>query len=249
MKKQSLTSLQHPIVKSLVELRKKASARQSANEVLVVGKNLILELSKHFLFKKVLFSDPSLITSHVRSDEFFQVTDGIIKKISGLVHPEKVVATLALPKEKDLSNQQYLLVLDQINDPGNLGTLFRSAWALGFEGIYLVDECVDPFNDKAIRAAKGANFHIPYKKTSFEQISSLLEKGNSFTADMHGKIFTDIDCKKPLYLILGSESHGIRPGFKKFAKSIKIPMYNDVESLNVAIAGSILMQNLRTAHG
>ena len=245
-----ITSLQHPTVKLLVELRKEASTRVKQQEVLVVGKKLVLELGEHFSFKKVLFSgDPSTV-SHLRSEEFLQVTDGILKKITALTTPDGLAATLSLPQQKDLSKKNYVLVLDRISDPGNLGTLFRTAWALGWEGIYLLPNTVDPFNEKALRAAKGATFHMPFASLSQDELVKLLAKEKQgFIADMHGKDFSKASIKPPLLLILSSEAHGCDPQIKKYASSLKIPMHHKAESLNVAIAGAILMQTLRGLHG
>jgi TrmH family RNA methyltransferase len=227
-----ITSAQHPLVKRWVKLRQDKSFRQEEKAVLVSGKKLVRELKV-----KTLIADTDLPEADV------VVTPEILKKITGLAAPEGVAAEVALPESANLRGKKFIVVLDGVSDPGNVGTLLRTALALGWEGAFLTDGCADPFNDKAIRAARGASFRLPLGFGSFEALKKLAEGMNVYIADLKGK--PPETARPPILLILGSESHGPSSAAQKLGTPITIPMPGPMESLNVATAGGILMFNLR----
>ncbi len=149
-----------------------------------------------------------------------------------------------MPKEPSWEGKKYFLILDSLSDPGNLGTLFRTALALGWDGIWLTPGTVDPFNDKALRAARGATFCLPFAWKTREEIIEATKKGalTLYTADIEGKPLHTISPRPPLALILSSESHGPQ---NWPSEKITIPMQPHVESLNVASSGAILLYTLR----
>lgn len=241
----TITSLQHPIVKYCVKLRSERSFRHSEGKVLVCGSKLVTELASEIPIKTLLTSSPK--SPVLQAEETLLVSDEVMKKISGLAAPEPLAAIVELPKEASLTGCPALLILDGISDPGNLGTLIRTALALGWEGIFLLGRCCDPYNDKALRAAKGATFRIPLQTGSWDSLQSLLssQSYHKYVADLHGTCFAQIEGKAPLALALGSESHGPSAEIKKNFSALSIPMSGKMESLNVAIAGAILLQHLR----
>jgi TrmH family RNA methyltransferase len=129
-----------------------------------------------------------------------------------------------------------------------MGTLIRSALALGWDGIFLLEGCCDPFNDKALRAGKGATFRIPIQQGNFASLKKVLGAlpRDVYLADVEGPSFKEISSAKPKALILSSESHGPMQEFKDLFSKISIPMPGAMESLNVAVAGGILLQHLRS---
>lgn len=148
----------------------------------------------------------------------------------------------------DIPDQlDFALIVDQIRDPGNLGTLMRTAWAGGVQLVLLTAGCVDPFSPKVVRSAMGAHFHIPFRQTSIAEIQSLRTRIGSrttFYAAMvnQGSSCWETDLHRPLALIVGSEAEGITPEMIALAdQSIHLPMPGGTESLNAAIAGSILV--------
>ena len=236
-----ITSLQHPLVKYLVKLRTSRAFRKEQNSALISGRKLISELGK---VKTLLYTQEAKLLS-VKAEKKLLVTPQILKKITGVEEPEPYAAEISLPPPGDLSGKKFLLALDKIADPGNLGTLLRTALALGWEGAFLLEGCVDPFNDKALRAAKGATFHLPLVEGSEQELLELIEKNGAhvYLSGMQGK---PIDAQKitpPLILVLGSESHGVSFTPKQ-AVTLSIPI-QAIESLNVATAGAILMYILR----
>lgn len=238
----AITSLQHPIVKHFVKLRNSRAYRKEVNTALIVGTKLVQELSALTSFKTFIIEEGAQPLS-VKAEETFSVTPGILKKISGVDQPEPYAAEIFLPAPANLKGKKRILAFDGISDPGNLGTLLRSALALGWDGAFIVQGSADPFNEKALRAAKGATFHIPICEGSSAELQELIEKESLsvYIADMDGKRVEEQEIREPLILIMGSESHGVRFNPKEGSKKVAIPMDQKMESLNVAVAGSILM--------
>jgi len=228
---QKIISPQNPLVKHLSKLRNSKSYRKEKQSVIILGKKIILELSQFLSIKTLLLEQDIFIPA----EKIFYTNREILKKIANIPNPEGAIAEVALPSFQNLSKMSSILILDRITDPGNLGTLIRTAKALNFNGAHLLPGCVDPFNDKAIRAGKGATFTLPLG------YGSLDFQGDLFAADMSGTPIDRVEFKKPLALILGSESHGVDPFWLEKAKKISIPMNGQTESLNVATAGAICM--------
>lgn len=242
-----ITSLQHPFIKHLVKLRTDRKYRNEQKQTLIAGCKLVHEVSH---LKTVLLEHGT--TGFPDADEVIFVTHEILKKITGLQNPEPMAAVVAIPTPKNLEREHYLLVLDGIADPGNLGTLLRTALALGWEGVFLTAGSADPFNDKALRAARGATFRIPLFSGSWEELDAFIKKENAqvYIANTGGEsIDTLKKTKLPLLLVLGNEAHGASQEAKKRFPILSIPMQTSVESLNVAIAGAILMYQLKPPTG
>ncbi len=242
-----ISSLQHPYVKHLVRLKDDRDYRLETGRVVVSGLKLISELSILFDFRTLLFEEGFSVSFSYKTEETYSVTPEILKKITGLKKPEPIAAEIDLPPPGNLASAHFLLILDGISDPGNLGTLLRTALALGWEGVFITTGSTDPFNEKALRAAKGATFKLPMKTGSLEELTELL-KVNHFTlyaADAKGKNLNEYHFSSPLALALGNEAHGIGSPLKKIAQVLAVPMKNSMESLNVAAAGAILMYELK----
>ncbi len=137
----------------------------------------------------------------------------------------------------------FVLVLDSLRDPGNLGTLLRTAAAAGVQAVFLSPGTTDAFAPKVVRSGMGAHFRLPILSLSWEEISARLEGLNTYWADMEGQVSCwEADFKKPLALIVGGEAEGVSVEARQLAgKSVGIPMPGEAESLNAAIAGAILM--------
>jgi TrmH family RNA methyltransferase len=238
-----ITSLQHPFIKHLVKLRTDRKYRNKEKQVLIAGCKLVREISP---LKTVLVERGS--AGFPDAEEIIFVTREILKKITGLENPEPMAAVVAMPIPEKLEGKKYLLVLDGIADPGNLGTLLRTALALSWEGAFLITGSADPFNDKALRAARGATFRLPLFSGSWDELNAFIakEKAQVYIASTDGEsIETLKKTAPPLLLVLGNEAHGASGDVKQRFPTLSIPMQTSVESLNVAIAGAILMYHLK----
>jgi TrmH family RNA methyltransferase len=232
-----ITSLQHPIVKHLVKLRTNRSYRTKEQRVLITGENLVKEIPIINLF--VVGNLPE----GLKAEKSYIVTESIMKKITGLEHPEGIAAEVKMPSEVTFEDVRRLLILDGVSDPGNMGTLIRTALALGWEGAYIVSNSCDPYNDKALRAAKGATFRLPLSFGNWDDLTGIISRNKmaSLAADMDGTDIKEIKEVQKIALVLGNEAHGISSEADKLCTKVAIPMSGKMESLNVAVAGGILM--------
>lgn len=242
-----LSSQQHPLVKHLVKLRQNRAYRYEQKTVLISGIKLIRELASKFSFKNILMEKTYHPSFPYRAEQSSTTSLDILGKITGLENPEPIAAEIDMPIFQDLHSAHFLLILDQIADPGNLGTLLRTALAFDWS-VFLINGCVDLYNDKALRAAKGATFFLNINQGSINDLETLLQKGSFLlcAADAQGdKNLPKIPEEKPIALALGNESHGLSPFIAQRAIKIAIPIKKPVESLNVAIAGAIFMYLLQ----
>ncbi len=234
-----ISSLQNPLIKHLVKLREDRAYRHECGSVLLSGTKMIRELSS-YSFLTLLVEIDTPIPSWAKADRVVYVTAAILKKVTGLAHPESLAAEISLPTPPSVASAPFLLILDGVSDPGNLGTLLRTAQGLGWDGVFITEGSVDPLHEKALRAAKGATFTLPWQQGT---LNALLQErqGTLLLADARGPSPTPLS--PPLALILGNEAHGasIPPG----ATLVGIPLTPSTESLNVAVAGAILMYHIK----
>jgi TrmH family RNA methyltransferase len=239
-----ISSLQHPLVKHLVKLRENREYRYSEKKIIISGIKLIKELSRHCRFRTLLVSGECCY----QADEVVQAPMAVLKKITGLENPEPIAAELDMPPEADLLKVKHLLILDGVSDPGNLGTLLRTARGLGWDGAFLTTGSTDPYNEKALRAAKGATFTLPWRSGTVDQLLDLLRKERIplIAADVDGEPIESVGDSESVALALGNEAHGLSAKIREMARAVCIPMQGRIESLNVGAAGAILMYLLRS---
>jgi len=240
-----ITSLQHPLVKHLVKVRKERSYREESQTVFVPGETLIAEIAVSLSPLHVVATkeNPNLAVTHLVSDE-------IMKKITGAPSPQEVAAEFPRPKSVSLTGKSFLLVMDRISDPGNMGTLLRTALAFGWEGVFLLPDAVDLFSEKVIRASRGACFRLPFQEGSWPELYAMAEKKTIplLLADTTGTSIEALGALSKAYLILSHEGKGPSSEGEKKGLSITIPMPGAMESLNVAVAGGILLYLLKGLH-
>lgn len=242
-----ITSLQHPLVKHLVKLRQNSDYRYDHQSIIIEGIKTIQEANAANPFTTLMASSEELIPKGIKAKEILLTTPSIIEKISGLKNPEGILAEVAMPKDSNFEGLKYVLALDGINDPGNLGTILRTALAFGWEGVFFLDESCDPYNDKALRASRGAVFKIPMKKGCWNDLQRIINENQltPLVADIHGSSFDQIQTKEGMLLVLGNEAHGPSKESLSACKAITIPMSGMMESLNVSVAAGILLYTLR----
>ncbi len=185
-----------------------------------------------------------IIAKH--NDKVILLSDEVYKSITKTVEPQNIMVVCKIvesPLSEMVSNN--VLVLDRIQDPGNMGTIIRSAVASGFTDIILIDS-VDPYNDKTIRSASGTIFFPKfYKLSTFDFIKFTKEKGYDIIVAEAGKksIFSDdIKLPKSIALVIGNEGQGVSSDILiEKSMSLSIPMDSRVESLNAGVSASILM--------
>lgn len=182
----------------------------------------------------------------------YHVTEHIMEAISRTETPQGIAAvcTIAEQPTEELARGQYL-VLDGIQDPGNLGTMIRSADAAGLDGVLLGHGCVDPYNSKVIRATQGSMFHLQVMHVELEQaINTLKEQGVTvYGTALEGG--TDYRYRQPrtdtsFALIIGNEANGVSSDVLAMSDdNLYVPIFGRAESLNAAVAASILIYALK----
>ena len=233
-----ITSKDNQKIKYINKLKDK-KFRDSEDKFLVETLNLIEEASKSGLLLEVYTTLDSLEVSC----PVYQVSSFVMDKIKS-INTSKVVGVCKRKESKDLGNK--LLLLDGIQDPGNLGTIIRSSVAFGIDTIVLSNNSCDLYNDKVIRATEGAIFKINIVRDNLEDIIFKIKEKN---IDIYGTDVSDgIDVasikKDKFAIVMGNEGNGISEKVKKLLdKNIYIKT-KQVESLNVAVATSIILYEL-----
>jgi len=234
----NITSLTNEKVKYWFKLKQK-KYRDSEGLFIIEGEHLVTEAIKKDRVKELLiakdynFSFPG---------QTYSVTNEILKKLTSEVTTPKVIAIVNKLAEKEYGKK--LLLIDSLGDPGNLGTIIRSAVAFNFD-IVLGNDTVDLYNEKTIRATEGMLFHVNILKRDLKEFILELKKENY-------KIYgTDVNSNKSLYMsnfdgniaiLIGNEGVGINKELLSLCdETISIPINESCESLNAAIAASIIM--------
>ena len=240
-----ITSLENNKVKDLIKLNMK-KYRDLTSTFLVEGEHLVQEAYKSGLLKEIIIEDGFEIDIDC---EKLVVNHEIISKISNLDNPPYVIG-LCKKKDTSINIGKRILLLDEIQDPGNLGTIIRSAVAFNIDTIILSENCVDLYNPKVIRATQGMIFHTNILSINGMDAVKLIKDNNIpiYGTDVNNGVdarsLSDSD-KEKFALVMGNEGNGVRNTIKELCdKNLYINMNNNVESLNVAIATSILLYEL-----
>jgi RNA methyltransferase, TrmH family len=246
-----ILSLQHPIVKHLVQLRQNKAYRDEQQSLLITGINAIQELAETGTFKRVLIENGFSAPFSFQSQETLFVSRSILEKITALENPEPLVVEIDRPSSSPLFLKKRVLLLDRISDPGNLGTLLRTALAFGWDGVFLLEGSVDLFNDKVLRASKGAIFQLSFDRGDETALQQLLDSQSwaLLSAQAGGQDVKQLDpiilSTQPLMLAVGNESHGLSDFVSHRFTPFALPMKGQTDSLNAAVAGSIFLYLLQ----
>lgn len=245
-----ITSSQNTKLKLVRSLMGRARERREANAFVVEGVRLIEEaVNAGWQFQFVLYSDglsergKNLIETLSEKDiEVDDVAGDLLQKLSDTESPQGILAVLNNSQLPIPVSPNFILIPDQIRDPGNLGTLLRTAAATGVQAVFLPPETTDVFAPKIIRAGMGAHFRLSIHSLTWEEIKTETKDMQIHLADMDGTSCWETDLRKPLALIIGGEAEGASDEAQRLAsQKISIPMAGNVESLNAGVAGSVLM--------
>ena len=170
------------------------------------------------------------------------VSEEVMRAISDTQTPQGLLAVV--PISETPPGEGLLLIVDRLRDPGNLGTILRSAWAVGVGQVVTTKGTVDIYSPKVVRGAMGAHFHLSLAPDKgWKEIEPLLEERQALLADARGEVaYHEVDWTLPSALIIGGEAEGASEGAKRLAhKRVYIPMPGGAESLNAAVAASIIL--------
>ena len=178
----------------------------------------------------------------INSNNVFVLSKSVFNEISSVVSSDGYIAVFEKPANQKKYDSGNFLVLDNIQNPDNMGAIMRTALATDFKQIFVIDS-VDEFSPKVIRASMGNQFKLQITHIAYDDVPKLFKNANLFTASMEGKPVFDIKSfSKNVGLVIGNEGRGVSEILKKMvANTISIPMQNGVESLNASVSASILM--------
>ncbi len=248
-----ITATSNKRIKWLVSITEKAKERRKEQAFVVEGSKMFEEADEKYI--REVYVSESYIEKNGISDKlqrvgFETVSDEVFKKISDTKAPQGILCVMNQYKYtlEDLLNKDnpVLVLLEDIQDPGNLGTILRTGEGAGIDGVIMTKDTVDIYNPKTIRATMGSIYRMPflYVDSLQEVIGKLQEKGILvYAAHLKGNEYYDnFDFKKGTAFLIGNEGNGLKKETADLADAyLKIPMEGKVESLNAAIATSLLM--------
>ncbi|MBE5940268.1 MAG: RNA methyltransferase [Lachnospiraceae bacterium] len=264
-----ISSTSNSQIKNLTQLQTKASARKKQKLFVVEGIKIFMEIPADRIRQVYISEDVSadkvligkikekLKTTGKKYEEIcVEVASNIFKSVSDTVTPQGVIAVVEMRDERISSvlnenGDKTVLILDSLRDPGNMGTIIRTAEGAGVSAVLMNKECVDIYNPKVTRSTMGSIFRVPIviSENLKEDIDML--KGNGFKIFAGHLNGTDYD-RHPDFcgnvgIVIGNEANGISDEIAETADNlIRIPMSGKVESLNAAVAAAILMYEARS---
>ncbi len=247
-----ILSRQNSKIKLVRALLRRAKERREAGAFVAEGARLVEEAAKaNWDFRFALFDETlserskTLIEElRARKIEVEEISADAMKSVSETESPQGILAVIENRPLPLPPHPNSILIPDQIRDPGNLGTLLRSAAAAGIGAALIPPETTDAFAPKVLRSGMGAHFRLPIRAMDWREIGQLAraEKLNVLIADMGGAPCWETDLTQPTALIVGGEAQGAGEAAQNLAHGkVAIPMADETESLNAGVAGSALM--------
>ncbi len=243
-----ITSIKNPKIKEIYSLYDKKE-RLINKKFIVEGYHLVEEASKHNLLCYIVSTNKDDFKKY--QTDGYLVNEVVIKKLSTTLSSQGIIGVVKMAQydiDDIIRSRQKFIILDNVNDPGNFGTIIRTAAAFGIDAIFVSNETVDLYNEKVVRATQGAIFKIPVIKTDLEFLISELKKkdvyiyGTSLDARIR---IQDVSRKDRFAVVFGNEANGVRDEIKNLTnQNFVIPMKNDMESLNVAVACALAIYYL-----
>ncbi|CAG0934831.1 23S rRNA (guanosine-2'-O-)-methyltransferase RlmB [Thermoflexales bacterium] len=243
----SLTNDKVKFVRSLAERKHRIKAQRFAIEgARLIDDALAAKLTPDWIFCAERLpprSQETLSRLKKRSVEIIAVSAAVLKACSETETPQGLIAVLPSPRLAVPHEPKMILIADSLRDPGNLGTLLRSAAAAEVDLVLLSPETVDAFNPKVVRGAMGAHFRLPILEATWGEIADRVKGLNVYLAAADGELtYTEANWTQPSALIVGGEASGASRDAAQLAKKrISIPLSREVESLNAAVAASVVL--------
>jgi TrmH family RNA methyltransferase len=242
-----ISSLTNERVKLARLLLTQGKARRKERKIALEGMRLIRDaLVRGGMQPDFILYDPERIDPadfYLTAGPILAASDEVIRHVSTTEQPQGAVGVFPMPTPKLPASPRRVLILDGISDPGNEGTILRTAAAAGVDAVLLSPGCVDLYNDKVLRGGMGAHFRLIAVQRSWAEIAEYVADLPVYLADMYGDLTYDaVDWRLPWTLIVGSEAHGASTEAADLAQQrITIPMAADTESLNAAAATAVIL--------
>ncbi len=247
-----ITSMNNSKVKLVRSLQERSKNRKDEGAFVAEGIRLVEEAIsvrwpiEFILYDETLSDRGRQLVNDMRDEgnvNISEITPSLMADISDTKTPQGILAVLKREALLLPAQPNFIVIADQIRDPGNMGTLLRTTEAVGGDGVILPPGTVDAFSPKVVRSGMGAHFHLPIQQKSWEEIKHYLDDIPVFLAESGDGIpLWEADLTQPCALLIGGEAFGAsQQGASITAHKITIPMRGRAESLNAAIAAGILM--------
>jgi TrmH family RNA methyltransferase len=246
-----ITSTANRHVKWVRALQTKRRARQEKGVFVIEGMRLAQEaVASQLPVQLVLHTNHlgarghGLVNNLARlGAEVEVVSESVMAACSSTESPPGLLVVLPTPTIPIPERLSLALVVDRMADPGNLGTILRTALAAGVEALFMTKGTVDPFNPKVVRGAMGAHFRLPIEIVEPDDLAQRLDSLEVWIAEAdQGKPYHEMNWRQPIALIIGCEAHGPQPKIRNLAKGqVHIPMRGSSDSLNAAIAAAVIL--------
>ncbi len=249
-----ITSVSNPKIKNVIKLKENSKERRKQKSFIIEGIRMFREAPKDTI-KEIYFTQEACekfpeVRTFVQKNydnKAFQVDNTVFKHISDTVTPQGVLAVVSV-KDFSLSElikkQPFLLILEKLQDPGNMGTIIRTAEGAGVSGIIISRDSADIYNPKTVRSTMGSIFRVPVyiSENLLDDIKKLKKSGiKIYAAHLDGKSFYEKDFTEPSAFIIGNEGNGLSEELSREADDkIFIPMMGKVESLNAAVSAAVI---------
>jgi RNA methyltransferase, TrmH family len=251
---ETITSIHNTKVKHWLKLQTK-KGREAEKSFLAEGLHLVEEAIRakaeiRSLIIQEGIATPPFLAAYINehADKCCYVSNTVMGKIAETDNPQGICVEIGMVQgiiESMVEKAKFLLLLDALQDPGNMGTILRTAEAAGIDGVIIGKGSVDVYNGKTIRSTMGALFHLPiYQANLLTVIPHLQAKGIRLIAtNLEGAVSYDEQIYDgAIAIVIGNEANGVSPAvLEQAAKNVKIPIYGEAESLNAAIAAGIIL--------
>lgn len=242
-----ITSRNNPLVRRVFSLREK-KFRREAGEYVAEGIKSVREAAASGAHIRLLVRAERVPAQDIAADGELVVSDGVFEKLSEEVSPQGVLAVVETPDCTPAPPRSLALLLDGVSDPGNMGTVLRTADAAGYTDVYLRG-CTDPFAPKSVRASMGGIFRVRLHIGGDEALRAALAGVPLVCADMGGENAFRFTPPARFCLVVGNEANGVTEEVRAAcAHTVRVPMRPVCESLNAGVSAGILMYLLRAEH-
>ncbi len=239
------SSKQNSLIKTIASLKDKKGRRDNglyiAQGVKMVSEAIKFNQEIEYIVMAEGF-DASRLDCNAKT---ITVTNQVFEYLTDEVTPQGVLAVLKIPNTTVKKPSGNAIVLDGIQDPGNLGTIIRTAVASNYSDIYLINT-VDPYSPKVVKASMSGIYSVNLYRCDYDNLLESLDGYDLIVSDLDGDNLFDFKPNKPFAIVIGNEGNGVSEELKRRANHVlTIPMSDKIESLNASVAAALMMYNLK----
>ncbi len=254
-----ITSPSNNRIKQIRKLQADRRAREQEGLFVAEGDRWLTELIRREVRPQLILTTPTWLSDPAHATLLAQldaphlpVSEAVMAAASDTQTPPGVLALIPQPTWSLPQNPSLLLLLDQVQNPGNLGTMLRTAAAAGVSAVLLTPGCVDAYNPKTVRGGMGAHLRLPILRPSWHEIAAATQPTTVWLAAVEPPAtpYTQVNWRTPSTLIIGSEAHGAGDKAQQLARGrVTIPMHAATESLNAAVAAAVILFEAQRQRG